>query len=289
MKPETLLQHVNTIHGTTFELLERYPDGEQGAFAIIDWSGRRGVLKWKPDVSNLSRMQMARVVTDLLRDMHYPTPHYLFIGCALDGVYSIQTALPGSPMRTITETLVVHLLELNQHQKDRALPNLPDWHREAVTTVLFGGVGYCLHTSLEHHSQETRTLLKTLQILASTYQHEPHRTGDIVHNDFQHSNILIHNEQISGIIDWDAPYGGDCVFDIATLLFYSYDDLAARELLWHAVLERASLNLLRLYFAHLILRQVDWSLRYHDAATSEHYISRGWTLLQEIERRARMG
>ena len=283
MKPETLLQHVNTIHGTTFELLERYSDGEQGAFAIIDRLGRRGVLKWQPDVSNLSRMQMARAVTDLLRDMHYPAPHYLFIGCALEGVYSIQTALPGSPMRTITEPLVVRLLELNQLQKDRALPNLSDWHREAVATVLFGGRGYCLHTSLQHHSQETSTLLKTLQTLASIYQDEPHRTGDIVHNDFQHSNILVHNEQISGIIDWDAPYAGDCVFDIATLLFYFYDNLAVRELLWHAALEQAALNLLRLYFAHLILRQVDWSLRYRATATSERYIAMGWALLQEIE------
>jgi thiamine kinase-like enzyme len=96
-------------------------------------------------------------------------------------------------------------------------------------------------------------------------------------------------QHISGIIDWDAPYAGDCVFDIATLLFYSYDNLNMRELLWHAALEQASLNLLRLYFAHLILRQVDWSLRYHDLATSERYISRGWALLQEIEHYACMG
>jgi hypothetical protein len=283
MKLATLLQHINIAHGTTFALLERYSDGEQGAFAIIDRSGRRGIMKWQPGISNLSRMHDARAVTNLLRTMHYPTPHYLFIGCAQEGVYSIQTALPGTPMRSITKPLVVRLLELNQLQKDRALSNLPDWHREAVTTVLFGGVGYCLHTSLQHHSQETSHLLKTLQTMTSTYQHEPHRTGDIVHNDFQPSNILIHDGEVSGIIDWDAPYAGDCVFDIATLLFYTYDDLAARELLWHAALERASLNLLRLYFAHLILRQVDWSLRYHDSATSERYIARGWALLQQIK------
>ncbi len=79
---------------------------------------------------------------------------------------------------------------------------------------------------------------------------------------------------------------GAFAFDIATLLFYSYDNLVVRELLWRAVLQRGSLNLLRLYFAHLILRQVDWSLRYHDQATSERFISRGWALLQEIEYRA---
>jgi hypothetical protein len=289
MKPTTLLQHINIAHGTTFALIARYSDGEQGAFSIIDRSGRYGVMKWQPDVTNLSRMQDAKAVTDHLRNIHYPAPHYLFIGCTQEGVYSIQTTLPGSPMRAITEPLVARLLELNQLQENHAFPSLPDWHREVVSTVLFGGVGYCLHTSLEHHSQETKTLLKTLQTLTSTYQHAPHRTGDIVHNDFQHSNILIHDEQISGIIDWDAPYAGDCVFDITTLLFYSYDNLEACEILWHVALEQASLNLLRLYFAHLILRQVDWSLRYHDSATSERYIARGWALLQEIEQRSSKG
>jgi hypothetical protein len=141
MKLAMLLQHINIAHGTTFALLERYSGGEQGAFAIIDRSGKRGVLKWQPDVSNLSRMQDAKAVTDHLRNIHYPAPHYLFIGYALEGVYSIQAALPGSPMRTITKPLVVRLLELNQLQENCALPGIPDWHREAVSTVLFGGGG----------------------------------------------------------------------------------------------------------------------------------------------------
>src|SRR5712691_11986554 len=98
-------------------------------------------------------------------------------------------------------------------------------------------------------------------------------------------NILIHNEQISGIVDWDGFASGDCNFDIATLLFYSYDDLEARERLWDYMLRQASIKLLSMYFAHLILRQVDWSLRHHDQATSERYITRGQRLLQEIESR----
>jgi hypothetical protein len=286
MKPTTLLQHINIVHGTTFALLERYADGEQGAFAVLDRTGRRGVMKWQSGISNLGRMQDAQAVTNLLRNDLYPAPHYLFIGCAQEGVYSIQTTLPGSPMRNVTAAIAARLLEINRIQAGCALPGLRDWHQEAVSTVLFGGNGYCVHTSLQHHSQETSHLLKILQSITTRYQHEPHRTGDIVHNDFQHSNVLIDDGQVSGIIDWDAPYAGERVFDIATLLFYAYNDLDVRALLWQAALAQASLNLLRLYFAHLILRQVDWSLRYHDAATSERYIARGWTILQEVERRA---
>jgi len=76
------------------------------------------------------------------------------------------------------------------------------------------------------------------------------------------------------------------LFDIATLLFYSYDTIEVREQLWDYALERGSLQLVSLYLAHLILRQVDWSLRYHDQTTSERYITRGQVLLQEITHRS---
>ncbi|MFL5627796.1 MAG: hypothetical protein ACJ788_19625 [Ktedonobacteraceae bacterium] len=46
-------------------------------------------------------------------------------------------------------------------------------------------------------------------------------------------------------------------------------------------MKHATLNLLNVYFAHLILRQVDWSLRHHDRKTSERYIARGHALLQD--------
>jgi hypothetical protein len=48
MKPAELLQHINAIHGTAFTLVERYEQGEQGAFAIVDPNERRYVLKWQP-------------------------------------------------------------------------------------------------------------------------------------------------------------------------------------------------------------------------------------------------
>src|SRR5947209_15081261 len=96
----------------------------------------------------------------------------------------------------------------------------------------------------------------------------------------------LHYGQISGIVDWDGSFAGDCTFDIATLLFYFYDVVEVRERLWEYALGRASLKLLSMYFAHLILRQVDRSLRHHDQTTSERYISRGQTLLQEIAHRS---
>jgi len=286
MVPAELLQRMNVLHQTNFALSEKYPDGEQGAYVVTDHLNKRWVLKWTPGAHNLQWMQGAKTVTDLLRSLNYPAPYYLLIGKIPEGIYSIQSVLPGSPLRTLTPTLLPRLLELNELQIGRAIPGRKDWHQEVINTVLLGGDGYCLHASLQQHSQGTANLLQTLQTLVMEHQGEPHRNSDIVHGDFQHSNILIHNGQISGIVDWDGSFAGDCTFDIATLLFYSYDVVEVRERLWEYALERISLKLLSMYFAHLILRQVDWSLRYHDHATSERYITRGQMLLREITHRS---
>ncbi|MFL5704022.1 MAG: phosphotransferase family protein [Ktedonobacteraceae bacterium] len=285
MNPAELLQHMNMLHQTTFALLEKYPDGEQGAFVVTDHLDRRWVLKWAPGAENLQWMQGAKTVTDLLRSLGYPAPSYLLIGRIPEGIYSIQSVLPGSPLCTLTSTLLPRLFDLNELQIGRAVPGRKDWHQEVIKTVLLGGEGYCFHASLQQHSRGTADLLQTLQSLVTAHQDEPHRTNDIVHGDFQHANILMQDEQVSGVVDWDGFGAGDCIFDIATLLFYSYDTFEVRERLWDYALERASLKLLSIYLAHLILRQVDWSLRYHDRTTSERYITRGQVLLQEIVRR----
>ena len=192
------------LHQTTFTFIEKYPDGEsQGAFVVTDHLSRRWVLKWVPGARNLQWMQGAKTVTGLLRSIGYPALYYLLIGKIPEGIYSIQSVLPGSPLRTLTLTLLPRLLELNGLQVRRAIPGRKDWHQEVMNTVLVGGDGYCFHASLQQHSQRTADLLHTLQtlVMVIAHQDEPHRTNDIVHGDFQHSNILMQDEQISGIVD----------------------------------------------------------------------------------------
>ena len=288
MDQAELLQCINQLHQATFRLLEKYPDGEQGAFRVVDHLNQSWVLKWAPGMNNLDWMQGAKTTTDLLRSLGYPAPSYLLIGKLPEGIYSVQSVLPGAPSRTLPVTFLPRLLELNELQREHAIPGRKDWHQEAIDTVLIGGNGYCLHASLQHHSRETADLLQTLQVLVTKHRDAPHRTNDIVHGDFQHMNILVQDEQISGVVDWEGSYAGDGVFDLVTLLFYTYDDAEMRAQLWHHVLTRASLGLVSVYCAHLILRQVDWSLRYHDPATGARYIARGQALLAELAYRMQM-
>jgi hypothetical protein len=52
------------------------------------------------------------------------------------------------------------------------------------------------------------------------------------------------------------------------LLFYHYDHNQIRNLLRGRLLDLAGPQTARAYLAHMVLRQVDWSLRHHPAAAA---------------------
>lgn len=282
MIPETLLQLINQHHETSFALIERYGAGEQGAYAIADAEDNRFVMKCGREPTKIDSYRMATQVTNLLRKVGYPVPQYTLIG-VLGGVsYSIQRALPGAPDHVATIDLASRLVELNKLQANRAITKSQDWPAPVVNTVLFGGDGYCLLDPLQNYSATTAELLNVLQVLVTKHADEEFETNDIVHFDFNPANILVHQGAISGVIDWDGSCSGDCVFDLATLLFYQYDMPDLRDLLWTEAVERAGPGPLRVYLAHMILRQVDWSIRHHDSSTVRQYAQRAEEILRDI-------
>jgi hypothetical protein len=71
------------------------------------------------------------------------------------------------------------------------------------------------------------------------------------------------------VIDVNPPVlAGDRAFDLATLLLYLYDHDGIRALLRARLLDLAGPQAACAYLAHMVLRQVDWSLRFHPAAAA---------------------
>jgi aminoglycoside phosphotransferase (APT) family kinase protein len=185
-------------------------------------------------------------------------------------------------MGVVTLSVLPQLLELNGRQAGLATSVRSDWPGPVVDTVMEGGDGYCLLDSLRAYSSTTEELLHMLQAIVSAHRNEQFETHDVVHFDFNPSNILIENGQISGVVDWEGTCAGDCTFDLATLLFYAYDVLDVRESLLHAIWERVSPGVLSVYMAHLILRQVDWSIRHHHRDTVDSYLRMAEHVLRTV-------
>jgi aminoglycoside phosphotransferase (APT) family kinase protein len=109
---------------------------------------------------------------------------------------------------------------------------------------------------------------------------------DIVHGDLAIENVLVAEDSVSGIVDWDAAGCGDRSLDLSKLLFYSYDQPALREPLAARIRALSGQHGLALYLAYNILAQLDWSIHHHSAAAVEQGVENSHRILRDLEAQA---
>lgn len=175
-------------------------------------------------------------------------------------------------------------IELQSDAGDLAQPPWPAWLLDTIET---GGDGYCLHATMRQ-APRTAALLRHVQTLARRNQRDEARTRDVVHFDINPANILHAGRRLSGVVDWNIPFDGagqgDRGFDIATLLFYTYDIEQTREVLWERALELSGLAWTTVYLCHLSLRQVEWSRRHNPgSADDERFMAIAEAVLHDCE------
>ena len=108
-----------------------------------------------------------------------------------------------------------------------------------------------------------------------------------MHYDFNLANLLSDGTSITGVIDINPPaLAGDRAFDLATLLFYLYDHEELRDRLRARILELTSRSAADAYLAHMVLRQVEWSLRhYPGAAMTRRHLRLAALVIDDIDRK----
>jgi aminoglycoside phosphotransferase (APT) family kinase protein len=280
-KPAQLLAAINRRHGVSLTLAGRAPGGESGsAWIVEDPGGARYVLK--ADSGAEFRIDDAVAITLRLRERGYPLPAYRFSGRDGETRYIVRELIAGEPMQQLDAMHVARLLELNDLQADAAAGIATDWPAAIIESVLNGFRDWCVLDTLRHHSAETAAMLAELQALVQANAAGTYRTTDAVHFDFNTANILVDGDRIAGVIDWEGARAGDRAFDLATLLFYHHGDMAVRQLLWQRALAIASRGAMMLYLAHMIVRQVDWSIRRHSSAVADVYIAASRIVMDEL-------
>ena len=91
--------------------------------------------------------------------------------------------------------------------------------------------------------------------------------ADFTHFDFHILNLLSDGTTITGVVNINPPpLAGDRAFDLATLVFYVYDHDELRRRILDRLFGLAGRQAARAYLAHMVLRQVEWSVRHYPSA-----------------------
>jgi hypothetical protein len=208
------------------------------------------------------------------------------VGATAGRAYTLRNCLPGAPMSPDDgrhADRLIALVELQVAGAQAVGLAGDDWPGSVVDPVLLGGSGFCLLETMRSRSGETARLLGQLQALVEAGRGALPEAADILHYDFNPANILVDGDELSGVVDWEGVRAGDRAFDLATLLFYAYDAAAAREALWMRLRALRPSPVIAVYLAHVILRQVEWSLRLHAPEVGRRYLDRAHEVLKDLE------
>jgi Ser/Thr protein kinase RdoA (MazF antagonist) len=259
------------------------------AFWATDRDGAVTVLKIMPGATAeaAGHLRALDAVLARLRDRGYPAPRLGAVGYVPGLVFWFQQRLTGAvlePDRAVLARLLPGLLRLNDAQAGLGAGQ-DRWPSLLAQTLMTGGDGYCLHSTLQARP-DTRDLLRLLRGIGDRCCPAVPAGRDFVHYDFSPANLLTDGTSITGVIDINPPVlAGDRAFDLATLLFYWYDHDDIRRLLRTRLFELAGSRAACAYLAHMVLRQVDWSLRYHPAAAvTRHHLRLAKLIITDINR-----
>jgi aminoglycoside phosphotransferase len=274
----TVVDDLNARQDTPYTLVGRFAGGAgTGAFELRDPHGGSWVLKAaEPGALDFDR---AARTTAVLRRRGYPAPETVARG-SVDGItYAVAERLPGAPLTGLDEAHVPAVLRLVDLQAGAGLDDAPPWVDALVSTVLEGRVGYCEVATLR---RELPALLDHVQQIAAGSAGLTVPTDDVVHYDFAPPNVLAVDGVISGVIDWEGSTTGDAAFDLVTQAFYAFDE-TVRDRFLAAACDRTEPDALRLYVAHLTLRQLDWSLRNDTRDVVDWYLGISTEMLRLVD------
>jgi hypothetical protein len=238
--------------------------GEVGA-AFVRWEdGRRSVLKWRPGVELEEFERGPLAVVEVLRTEGYPAPRTELAVQVGTAVVTVQELMPGAIVERLTHGLLDQIIELNALQAGRLkgsdIEQLPTYLRE-------DGPGFCLHGPLREFSSRTAELERRI----SAVDAEVLAGDDALHVDFHPGNLLQTGGRITGVIDWDGAGRGHRGFDLVTLRFgvKGPDDVVAR---LDTLLDELPYDVLRVSWAHMSLRMVDWAIRHFPAGEVDAWV-----------------
>ena len=283
LNPSAAVRLLSELTAEPYRLIGRLPGGESGAHEIRGPDGSRLVAKWASDpISQDARRVAAKLTARLREKAAWPVPHQRVVESDTC-LFVLQEFLPGYPVRVLTDVMLTRLLDLHNRRVRLAQPGDESvWPDTLIRTLTTGGDGYCQHASLRNYDHRTARLLNRIVEIGRGVQPADLRGDDIVHWDLHSGNLLQIDDRLVGIVDTDFVKIGDADFDLATLAVSACAvacEPGVREKLFELAIKPLDDARRHAYIGHLLLRFLDWPIRYRRTDEVEFWLRQGDRLL----------
>ena len=241
------------------------------------------MVKWDLDPASRDARRVAVELTERLRsDAAWPVPHQTIVESSTC-LFVLQELLPGRVVRILSNVMLARLLELHNARIGLARPEDKSvGPNQLIHTLRFGGDGYCLHSSLRNYDHRTARLLDRIVEIGNGVEPTDLPGNDIVHWDLHSGNLLQLDDRLTGIVDTDFVTIGDAAFDLVMLAISACAidcEPGVRTQLFELAIETLDEVRRRVYVGHLLLRILDWPIRYGRVEEVEFWLGQSDRLL----------
>lgn len=253
------------LHQLGFELGRALGGRSQGAWFATAPDGAPVILKWSPLETMADWYATLLPGLDELRARGVPVPEYLQVISFDGGTLSAQRFLPGksedNPSQTIIEVMIESIAAKAGISGPLPAGNHPTWGALVVSTLTDGRDGWGMHEPLRTWDKRTAAVLERVEAVGADADPKWFPDDGLVHLDLHTDNILIDDDALSGIIDWEEACAGDHRYD---LVQFAFDLDGHGHPAWNIV-DAAGFEsrVLRAYIAFLVLKCTSSAILHH--------------------------
>jgi hypothetical protein len=263
------LRAMASAGGPTVSPARPLSGGAVGAWEVVRPNGASSVLTWRgPQLGRDNAAAVARTAdfVEVAREVGIPAPAYEDVVPLADGGFVVLREFVAGVRPHLSVDVITSLLELTERR--RGVLEGTGYEKEGTRLYLIDdGPGFCLHGPLRDHDRRTRRLLDWIEAVGRS-EADAVVGDDLVHFDYHFGNVLVDprdQARVAAILDWDGASSGDVGIDdvilALDLVLYNAEPALVQQIADHLA-QATTESARRAYWAHGLLRLVDWRLRH---------------------------
>ena len=280
-----VLSDVVRVVDAEVTLLGRLPGGVNAGAMRVQVAGRAdAVLKAVPRTHSdlLHETLRAQRVVEHMRGRGYPTPAWLGVGATATHVWHLMDFVDAVPAPELTTSLVEQLMQVNELQAGQA--GEPHDHWRYAWRIVTGQETTV--AGLSGYSSAVSALVERLLFACATLPPPP-GAPDMVHADFNPSNVLTRDGVVVAVVDIENAGSGTRATDLVTLQWHTFQDPldGVRSRLWTKILDLVGWEWAAALAATQILLQLEWRIRLARGDAVAEVVDRGHVAFDELDAR----